>query len=341
MLGMPMRTEITSRLITRHPQLDTFETVSAFGGAQVDLRLETTVRREMDIEVFEGDAAVYRNQLHLRFAEPENVIYTHRLDLLPGSYRAIVTVDGDPSPYSIEVPKEAQIGEIRRAEIGSDVSGRSTPFEFDNRQLELNADGPFAVMPLPHPGKVTWMIRKGGQMLWRSFSEGQEIAYIALPTRGIEPGSYRIEALTGDGSTSAAIELGRDVSKPAKATVISFNANLSPAQRFASVGHQWLLRGKPEEARRSLQASLAKGMTEEARIELARADALSGNLDAARDQVRSVLEIHPDNFEALSVYAYIEARFQDYAVAAQLYRRALAVQDSADVRAALSKLPVQ
>ncbi len=132
----------------------------------------------------------------------------------------------------------------------------------------------------------------------------------------------------------------KNVSTPA-ATLLSFNANLHPALRYAFVGHQWLLRGKLDEARRSMQASLAKGVTEEARIELARADALAGNLDVARDEVKSVLAVQPNNFEALSVFAYIEARFQDYRVAAELYRRALAVQESPAVRAALAKLPVE
>ena len=49
----------------------------------------------------------------------------------------------------------------------------------------------------------------------------------------------------------------------------------------------------------------------------------------------------PDSFEALSVFAYIETQFQDYPVAAELYRRALAVQDSAALRSALSNLPGQ
>ena len=54
-----------------------------------------------------------------------------------------------------------------------------------------------------------------------------------------------------------------------------------------------------------------------------------------------MLKAHPNNFEALTIYAYIEAGFQDYPVAAKLYRRALAVQDSPAVRAALAKLPSQ
>jgi GWxTD domain-containing protein len=341
MLGMPMRTEVTSRLIISHPKLDTVTTASAFGGSQVDFRLEVPVQSEIDIEVLENDITVYQNQLHLRFSETKPVLYTHRLDLLPGSYRVVVTVDGKVAPYTLEVPQDAQIGEIQRASLGSDVSGRVTPFEFDGRQLELDPEGRYAVVPLPHPGKVTWMIRRGGEMVWRSFSEGQQIAFVELPARGIEPGSYQIEALIGDRSTSTRLVIGKEESKPSKATVVSFNANLSPARRFAFVGHQWLLRGKLDYARRSLRASLARAITDEALIEISRADALEGNLDAARDRVKSVLEVQPNNFDALSVYAYIETKFQDYAVAAQLYRRALAIQDSPAVRAALARLPVE
>jgi Tfp pilus assembly protein PilF len=89
-----------------------------------------------------------------------------------------------------------------------------------------------------------------------------------------------------------------------------------------------------------LQASLDRGLTDESQIEFARLDAMTGHLDAARERVRVVLAAHPRNFEALSVYAYIETRFQDYEVAAELYRRALAVQDSAALRLALAKLSV-
>jgi Tfp pilus assembly protein PilF len=66
---------------------------------------------------------------------------------------------------------------------------------------------------------------------------------------------------------------------------------------------------------------------------------MSGSLDAARNRVRAVLSANPDDFEALAVFAYIETKFQDYPVAAELYRRALALQDSPALRMALAKLP--
>jgi Tfp pilus assembly protein PilF len=68
---------------------------------------------------------------------------------------------------------------------------------------------------------------------------------------------------------------------------------------------------------------------------------LAGQLDASRARLRKILVIQPDNFQALSVYAFVEARLQDYPVAAQLYQRALAIQDSPALRLALEKLPAQ
>jgi GWxTD domain-containing protein len=340
MLGKAMTAQVTSRLITARGKLDTVSAVSPFGGSQVDLQFETSAQREIDIEVFEDDINIYQNKLHLAFSDPETVIYTHRLDLLPGSYRVIFTVDGKPAPFAVEVPKEIKIGGIQRANIGRDVRGRNTPFEFEGRQLELDPNGSSAVVSLPHPGKVTWMIRHGGEVVWRAYSEGQQIASVVLPASGIEPGAYKLEALLGDASALSDLLIGKE-DKPSKGTLVSFNANLDPARRFAFIGHQWLLRNDLEEAHRSLNASLEKGVTDEVRIELARVNALSGDLDTGRDLVETVLKVQPNNFEALTVLAYIEARFQDYPVAAELYRRALAVQDSPDVRAALSKLPVQ
>jgi hypothetical protein len=57
--------------------------------------------------------------------------------------------------------------------------------------------------------------------------------------------------------------------------------------------------------------------------------------------LRKILAVQPDDFQALSVYVFVEARLQDYPVAAQLYHRALKIQDSPALRLALEKLPAQ
>jgi GWxTD domain-containing protein len=341
MLARAPRAEIRSRLIVGRPKLDVVQTASVYGGSQVDFALEAKARREVDIQVIEGAATVYHNQVHLGFSKAEAIVYAHRLDLLRGSYRLVVTVDGAAYPYAIEVPERTVIGGILRADSQDAAAGRHTPFEFDGRQLELNPEGRYAVVAVARPGNVTWMIRQGTRVLWKSSGEAKQIAMVELPSKGIAPGVYRLEASGAEDGRSTELIVKLESFHPAQGTLISFNANLAPASRFAFVGHQWLLRGKPEEARQSLAASIRQGATDEAQVELARADALAGNLDAARDRVRSVLATRPNHFEALSVFAYIETKLQDYPVAAELYRRALSVQDSPALRAALAQLPAR
>jgi GWxTD domain-containing protein len=337
MLGGAPKTDVRSRLILGRPKLDVVQTRSEYGGVQVDFMLDTKARGEIALEVIEGTATVYQNRLRLQFRETQAVLYEHRLDLLPGSYRLVFTVDGATYPYAIEVPAA---GAIVRADVSSAASGRRTPFEFDGRRLELNAAGRYAAVAVARPGTVTWTIRQGAQAVWKSATEAKEIAVMELP-QGIAPGVYRLEAATSDESRSMDLVVKAGAAETSQKALLSFNANLAPAARLAFVGHQWLLRGKMSEARRSLQASLEKGATDEAQVELARADAMQGDLDTARERVRRVLAVHPDHFQALAVLASIEAQFQDYPVAADLYRRALAIQDSPALRAALAQLPAR
>lgn len=95
------------------------------------------------------------------------------------------------------------------------------------------------------------------------------------------------------------------------------------------------------DALRSLNESLKRAPLKEAQVDRARIDAFSGRWDQARERLRPILAADPNQFDALCVCAYVEAKLQDYEVAADYYRRALAVQDSRAVRLALSGLPKQ
>ncbi len=340
MLGKSMRTEVRSRLVSSHPKLDILTTKSPYGGFQVDLELEPYVQHNLDVQVLDGEITVYQNQLHLKFDKSEPVRYTHRLDLLPGSYRVMFTVDGVVNPYLLEVKDQPAISEIVRADPAGVAENRQTPFEFEGKQLDVNSDGKFAAVAVPHPGKVNWTLREGTQVAWRSSSEATQIAMVELPTTGFGSGTYKLEANFDGVSRTMDYVFNKD-KEPSKSTVLSFNANLAPPLRLASVGHQWLLRGKFNEARTSLENSLDKGSTREGHVEMARLDAATGRYDEARNRHRRNLNALPNDFDALSKLAFVEASLQDYQVAAELYRRALAVQDSPAIRLALSKLPKQ
>lgn len=339
-LRRPPQTRVNSRLITSRPKLDMLVTPSAYGGSQVDFRLETSAQKQIGIEILDDTVTVYQNQLHLKFSKAESIEYTHRLDLLPRSYQVMFTIDGKTYPYSLQVKAQA-MSDIILTDPGVEVTHRQTPFEFEGRQLHMNADGKFAAVALAAPGKVTWMLRRGAEVLWRTISDGQQFAAVELPSTGFQPGTYQLEAVIANDSRSTQIAIRHEPRDKPDMSAISFNANLAPALRYAFVGHQWLLRGNLAEARKSLDASISQGSTSESQIELARVEALAGQLDQARDRVRSVLNARPDDFQALSVLAFIEAKFQDYTAAAELYRRALAVQDSPALRVALAQLPKQ
>jgi GWxTD domain-containing protein len=342
-LGRPQQTDVRSKFIVARPKLDVFESTSQYGGSQVDLRLNAKVSHEIDLQVLQGLVTVYQNDLHLHLPRPQAVEYMHRLDLLPGSYRAIFTVDDKTYAYGVDVEDKQQASEIVRADLVGDVVDRQTPFEFDGREWDLNPDGRYAALAVPAPSTVIWTLRHGLEVRWRSATQAHQIASIELPAAGYEPGIYQLEARlddkVGGDSRILEFEVGQEKHERTAPTVVSFNANLAPALRYAAVGHQWLLRGQLDKARQSLQASLDKGLTDAAQIELARVDALAGRLDAARDRLRVLLTTEPKSFEGLSVMAYVETKFQDYTVAADFYRRALAVQDSPAIREALASLP--
>ena len=351
MLGKQPQPDAQSRFLVGRPKLAILTAVSPYSGTsgeahvatntatQVDLELTASAQRELDLQVLDGPVAVYRNRLHLKFSGLEPLRYTHRLDLLPGHYRLLFAVDETAYAYMVDVPEHAAMSPIFRAGETASAPGRHTPFEFDGRHLERDPEGRLAVVTLPRPGRVTWVFRSGAQAVWRSVTEAAQAAIVELPSRGLRPGTYRLEAVSDADFQSMELTIGSGPTPALAGTLVSFNANLAPSSRLVLLGHQWLLRDNLPNARQCIEASLSHASTPEAQIELARFDALEGRLDAGRDRVRTVLDSEPNSFDALSVLAYIEVRFQDYRAAADLYRRALAVEDSPALRLALAKLP--
>jgi GWxTD domain-containing protein len=332
MLRRDLRPLVESKFIVVRPKLDLLLSRSPYGGSQVDFSLEVTARHDITVEVLQGIVTVYKNIVNLKFDAAKPIQYLHRLDLRPGSYRILVNVDGKMNPYTQDVPAQPGMSDIVLASVARG-SAHETPYEFDGRNLYPTADGSFAIVALPEPGEVSWTIRRGIEIVWREKSHGENAAVLKLPD-ALEAGKYELEA-TAKGETRrisfVSKKTPRDERSPA---LVSFNANLAPASRYALIGHEFLLRGKMDDALRSLNESLKRSPLTEAQVDRARIDALSGRWDQARDRLRPILAADPNQF----VYAYVEAQLQDYEVAADYYRRALAVRDSPAVRLALAQL---
>jgi GWxTD domain-containing protein len=338
MLTRKPKTSVESRLILDRPKLDFVLSPSAFGGTQVDLWADLKAGHDITVEFAEGESAtVYRNTLKLSSGESRSLRYLQRIDLLPGSYRVFAEVDGHTFPYSLEVPAQLSTSGIVRASEGHATA--HTPFEFGDTRLYPDEAGRYAFVTLPRPGEVRWSIRQKGVVVWRQTTSGKDAAVLTLPFDRLRPGRYRLDADTEDDSKSIDLDLGATDDERVSPLLLSYNANLAPAAREAQIGHEWLLRGRVTEARQHIESALASVPIRQAQIDLARIDVMAGHWDEARTRIRSILADDPQNFEALCVLAFIETGLQDYTVAAQLYQRALAIENSPTIRMALAKLP--
>jgi GWxTD domain-containing protein len=339
MLTRAPKTSVETRFIVDRPKVEFLMSRSQFGGTQVDLSSELKARREISIEVLEGQATVYKNVLRLKPGQPGLLQYVHRIDLLAGSYRVLIGVDGQTFPYALDVPAAPAMSQIVRASQAS--ASIHTPFEFDNYHFYPDAGGRYVIVALTHPGEVQWTIRQSNAVVWRQKDAATTAAILPLPFDRLPPGHYRLEAVTGEESKSLDLELDPVHGEHAGAPLLSFNGNLATAARQALIGHEWLMRGRIAEAQTNLDAALSVSAIEEAQIDLARIDVMANRWDGARSRLQAVLAEDPTSFEALCVYAFVEVDLQDYRAAADLYRRALVIEDSPTIRLALASLSRQ
>lgn len=332
---------VQSRFISAVPKFKVVLTPSAYGGAQADLSVEVTACGLLKLEVLQGETRVYQNTVDLKFDLPQATEYLTRLDLLPGSYRVLVGLDENTFPFPLEVPARLDAGPLLRASVAHHEHGSAAPFEFEQGSFYPSENGEFVLWPLAEPGEVVWTIRRGLDVIWRTKAPARDAAALALPLGSLPPGNYRLEAMSGSATRYMDFESSKVGGLGSAGTLVSYNANLTPALRYTAVGEQFVLRGRLEEAERAFRAALSAAPGERAQIGLARVEALSGKWDQARDRLRPILVSEPRNFDALCVLAYIEAKLQDFEVASQLYHRALEVEDSPLVRRALAQLSQQ
>ena len=333
------RGTIRSRLLLAHGQFYSLQTKSPYGGMQIDFMLATSLQRSLRLAVMLSEIPIYQNEVHFHFDQHRKIRYLHRLDLLPGRYSLLFTIDGSTYGYPLEVSGTPKISEILRVDdCTAKVSGHA-PFEFSGHCFSPASDGRKALLVLPYPAPVSWVIRRGMEAIWKEETPPAQIDSVDLPLDSLPYGVYTLDASAGDESRTNTLEIQKSASE--SVTAVSYNANLDPGKRLAFLAHQYLLRGDLDQARRALSASLSSlsSGNEEAWIELGRLEAMEGRYDDARMLVKPILATRPDNFDALTTMAFIEAKLQDYPVARSLYSRALALQDSPYIRTILANLP--
>ncbi|MCU1235139.1 MAG: hypothetical protein JWP63_3106 [Candidatus Solibacter sp.] len=328
-----LRADVTSRVVADRPPMTVFRTLSTEGVPQVDLLFAADVAGRIALEVQEGEATLARYETMLHFGTAKPVRYEQRLQLLPGEYRVFLTADSRTFPYTLAIPAQAP-PEILTG-FASESQRSRTPFEFGGMRLEPAPNGNIAVVQFAKAGRVTWRLRRGLETIWIARSEGQPTAVQAIGDLSIPPGTYLLEATSSDETRSCTVQVGGSRALP---LTISYNANLTAAERYRSVGHQFLTRGNAAEARVWLERSWREQPADATKIELCRIAALTGKYDSARIELKAILDRDPDNFEAFTVLAYIELQLQDNAVAERLYSRALEIHSSPAVAKALAEL---
>jgi hypothetical protein len=329
-----LRPEVSSRVVAERPPMVAFQSTSPEGLPQVDLLFAASVTDRIGFEVQEGDSTLARYETALHFGVSKKIRYEHRLELLPGEYRVFLTVDARTYPYSLTVPA-TKAGSALLTGFASDAQRSRTPFEFGGTRIEPAPNGNIAVMQLAHEGRITWRLRHGVETVWIARSEGQGTVTHVIGDPSVPAGMYTLDATIGDETRSCPVQVGGE--RPAALTV-SYNANLTMAERYRSLGHQQLTRGNVAEARTWLERSWREQPTDAAKIELCRMAALTGQFDSARAGVKKILEHDPENVEAITVLAYIEVQLQDYTVAERLYSRAMELRPSPAVARALAGL---
>ena len=332
-----IRTRVQSRLLARQKNLDVLQTPSPFGGTQVDLRWEGEAARRIRIEVTDPAGLVYGSDLNLSFDRPKPLDYLHRIDLLPGQYSLLVTADETTSAYPLTVDATPAVGALMRGNV-SVSRGRPTPMQFSGRQLDLAEDGRNVLLAAPAGSLVSWVVRDGIGAAWKDETRSNGVATIALP---MLPSSHTYVLEASVDGQSRSLNIAADSSAAhSNRQLISFNANLSAESRLNLIGTEWMRRQRMNEARNAFTASLQhRAANPEALLGMARLDAAEGRIDEARTQVKQILKQSPKSFEALTTMAFLEAKLQDYPMAATYYRRALELQEAPAIRLALASLP--
>lgn len=323
-------------LLSERPTLDTFQTWTPDHLPVIDIQVKASVRARIGLAVQISGVPLDEWQTQLQFETSTPVAYVHRLFLLPGDYTLIVDIDGVKTPYPLQVSKPAPAGAIL---LGSteEASG-SVPFQFGALRLLPSPAPRQALLQFAQPGRVQWRITRGVEVLSVASTETDATGFAAytLPAQ-LPPGPLTLQARSGGEAVDLKLPTPQTERSDTR-VVISHNANLGPSAALLSIGRLFLLNGNRPQARLCFARALNQHRSAETVTALARLEALDTHLDQARALLQEALSLDPRHFDALLAMGFVEAEFQDYAVAAGYLERALQVRTTPAVEEALSSV---
>jgi hypothetical protein len=294
-------------------------------GARIaDISVEGSAKSSITLQLLTGNTVLDHTETRLSFPEPVNVKYLHRYALPAGNYIVKIALDGRPTLQSFTVAESAP-NDILLGEPG-DSTG-AAPFRFGTTRIVPSHHPSMALAQVESSSAIMWRLRTGDRIVWsRRVPAGEltpeRISIVELP-QALPAGQYELSA--GDVSRRFEIQAAEE-----DRILISYNANLSAEAVESLAGRLSLARGDLQSAEQHFRSALAL-------VDLARVQALRGDLDGGRATLLSVLERQPGNADALAALGYISAQLQDYVMAVRYFRKAQEIQPSPVLRSALEQ----
>lgn len=330
--GDPKEHVHTRLLLAERPRLDTFQSWTPERLPVLDLQIHASVRARIGLAVARAGTTLDEWTTELDFDSATAVAYLHRLFLLPGDYTVVVDVDGIRTPYPLQVAAPPAHSGIL---LGAPEDGAlSTPYRFGLARIIPSAS-PSAAVIQTAPGRVQWRLTRGIDVVSvaTTATDAAGFAVYSLPAHR-PSGPLRLQARTN----GEVVDIPLPSEHADTRVVIAHNANLGPGAPLLAAGRQFLLLGNRAQARACFTKAAQESKTSATLTALGRLEALDGRLDRSRALLEQALSLNSEDPDALTAMAFVEAEFQDYAVAAAYLEHALRVRPAPALEQALSDM---
>lgn len=342
------KTDVQSRFLAAMPMHIRWNAVhTGQTGAAVDIAVECTAARMLRLEVLEGEKPLGSWQTNLSLAQTEDLLYLHRVFLLPGRYTLRAYADGLRTAAEIVIPDSPAQGSLLAGEADLSWNGAASPFQYGRMRLIPSVTPRVLAAGIPEgtSGAVVWRLRQGSRNVASGKISAGEMQADPDAARGLlrvelpplEPGAYIAEIQGDTFSRSASVTVAAEP-EPRRSQVV-YSANLGRGAEWLAWGRQLAMRGQYSRAEEALARAAAEkhGDTETLTL-LAKVKHLQGDQAAGNRLLEQVLQTDPGHVDALAAYGYSKASAGDPAAALVYLRRALSLRDDPIIAQAVAAL---